>query len=59
MPSMNNVQPHISDYVLRLAPLLILEWRVLLVPEGGLCAGGFSARILVCSNAEVSQGTVP
>lgn len=56
---MNDTQIHISDCVLRLATLLILEWGVLLVPEGVLCAGGFSARILVCRNAEVNQGIVP
>ena len=50
--------PHISDCIVRLAPLLILKWRVFLVPEEGLCAGGFSARILSCSNAEVSQRIV-
>ena len=32
---------------------------MLLVPAGVLCAGGFSARLLVPCNAEVSQEIVP
>ena len=56
---MNIVQTHMSDCILRLAPLLILEWGVLVVPEEALCAGGFSARILVCRDAEVNQENVP
>lgn len=58
---MDDIQPHISDCVLRLAPLLIRIWRVLLVPAGVLlvCAGGFSGRVLLSGNAEVSQDIVP